>query len=61
MGGISTTPKQAREITERVKKTHEEHKKSQSKDSFDSIKSELKALRTGVTEREFWAIVFDVI
>jgi isopropylmalate/homocitrate/citramalate synthase len=61
MGGVKATPEQAREITERVKKTHEEQKKSQSRNSFDRIKSELEALRTGVSEREFWAIVFDVI
>ena len=47
MGGIRATPEQAREITERVKKTHEEHKKAQSYVAFDSIKSNLKSLRTG--------------
>ena len=61
MGGVKATPEQAREITDRVKRTHEEHKKTQSKAAFDKIKGELKDLRTGVTEREFWAIVFDVI
>ncbi|MFW9767521.1 MAG: homoaconitate hydratase [Candidatus Thorarchaeota archaeon] len=61
MGGVKATPEQAREITERVKRTHEERKKTQSKVAFDKIKGDLKALRTGVTEREFWAIVFDVI
>ncbi|TFG30648.1 homoaconitate hydratase [Candidatus Thorarchaeota archaeon] len=61
MGGISATPEQAREITERVKKTHEEQKKLQSHVAFESIKNNLKSLRTGVSEREFWAIVFDVI
>ncbi len=61
MGGIRATPEQVREITERVKKTHEELKKQQSLDSFDEIKKKLKELRTGVSEREFWAIVFDVI
>ena len=61
MGGVKATPEQAREITDRVKRTHEEHKKTQSKVAFDKIKGELKDLRTGVTEREFWAIVFDVV
>ncbi|NHI89305.1 MAG: homoaconitate hydratase [Candidatus Thorarchaeota archaeon] len=61
MGGVKATPEQAREITDRVKRTHEEHKKTQSKAAFDKIKGELKDLRTGVTEREFWAIVFDVV
>ncbi len=61
MGGVRATPKQAREITERVKKTHEEHKIRQSHAAFDNIKGELRELRTGVSEREFWAIVFDVI
>ncbi len=61
MGGVSATEEQAREISERVKKTHEDIKKHQSKESFDKIKSDLRALRTGVSEREFWAIVFDVI
>ncbi len=61
MGGIEATEAEAREITERVKKTHEDLKRVQSKDSFDTIKKDLRALRTGVSEREFWAIVFDVI
>jgi hypothetical protein len=61
MGGVKATPEQAREITERVKKTHEEQKKLQSHAAFESIKGDLRALRTGVSEREFWAIVFDVI
>ncbi|MFX1368718.1 MAG: homoaconitate hydratase [Promethearchaeota archaeon] len=61
MGGVSATPEQARMITERIKTTHEDLKKSQSKNSFDRIKGELRDLRTGVSEREFWAIVFDVI
>jgi hypothetical protein len=61
LGGVQATPEQAREITERVKKTHEEHKIRQSHAAFDSIKTDLRALRTGVSEREFWAIVFDVI
>ncbi len=61
MGGVSATEEEAREITERVKKTHEDIKKHQSKESFDKIKSDLKSLRTGVSEREFWAIVFEVI
>ena len=61
MGGVQATPEQAREITERVKKTHEEHKIRQSHAAFDNIKADLRALRTGVSEREFWAIVFDVI
>ncbi len=61
MGGVSATEEQAREISGRVKKTHEGIKKHQSKESFDKIKSDLRALRTGVSEREFWAIVFDVI
>jgi len=61
MGGVIATPEQAREITERVKKTHEEQKKLQSHVAFESIKGNLRDLRTGVSEREFWAIVFDVI
>ncbi|MFX1331202.1 MAG: 2-isopropylmalate synthase [Promethearchaeota archaeon] len=61
MGGVKATEEQTREIAERIKKTHEATKKSQSKDSFDRIKEELKDLRTGVSEREFWAIVFDII
>jgi 2-isopropylmalate synthase len=61
MGGVRASPEQAREITERIKKTHEAHKKSQSKQSFKAIKEELRALRTGVSEREFWEIVFDII
>ena len=61
MGGVKATPEQAREITDRVKRTHEERKKSQSKVAFDKIKGELKDLMTGVSEREFWAIVFDVV
>ncbi|MCK4568502.1 MAG: homoaconitate hydratase [Candidatus Thorarchaeota archaeon] len=61
MGGVKATPEQAREITERVKKTHEEQKTIQNHAAFDSIKGNLRALRTGVSEREFWAIVFDVI
>ncbi|TFG12405.1 homoaconitate hydratase [Candidatus Thorarchaeota archaeon] len=61
MGGVTATEKQAREIANRVKKTHEEQKKRQTKESFDKIKSKLKNLRTGVSEREFWAIVFEVI
>lgn len=61
MGGVKATPEQAREITERIKKTHEAHKKSQSKQSFDKIKEDLRALRTGVSEREFWEIVFEII
>ncbi len=61
MGGVKATPEQAREITERVKKTHEEQKTIQNHTAFDSIKGNLRALRTGVSEREFWAIVFDVI
>ncbi len=61
MGGIKASPEQTREIAERVKRTHEDTKKSQSKNSFDRIKDELRNMRTGVSEREFWAIVFDVV
>ncbi|NHJ14054.1 MAG: homoaconitate hydratase [Candidatus Thorarchaeota archaeon] len=61
MGGVKASPEQAREITERIKKTHEARKKSQTKQSFEAIKEELRALRTGVSEREFWEIVFEVI
>jgi 2-isopropylmalate synthase len=61
MGGVRATPEQAREITERVKRTHEERKKLQSRVAFDEIKEELRGLRTGVSEREFWEIVFDII
>jgi len=61
MGGVNATPEQARKITDRVKKTHEEQKKLQSHAAFENIKGNLRALRTGVSEREFWAIVFDII
>lgn len=61
MGGVKATEEQAREIAERIKETHEDLKKNQSKESFDKIKADLRALRTGVSEREFWAIVFDVV
>ena len=61
MGGVQATPEQAREITERVKKTHEDQKIVQSHAAFENIKGDLRDLRTGVSEREFWAIVFDVI
>ncbi len=61
MGGVKATAEQAREITERIKKTHEDIKKKQTLESFESIKESLRELRTGVSEREFWAIVFDVI
>ncbi len=61
MGGVKATSEQAMEITRRVKTTHVEQKKKQSKDSFDQIKGRLKELRTGVSEREFWSIVFEVI
>ncbi|MHA1904908.1 MAG: homocitrate synthase/isopropylmalate synthase family protein, partial [Candidatus Thorarchaeota archaeon] len=61
MGGVSATPDQATEITERVKRTHEDEKNGQPKDSFDRLKVNLKDLRTGVSEHEFWGIVFDVI
>jgi 2-isopropylmalate synthase len=61
MGGIEATEEQAREIADRVKKTHEDIKKHQSKVAFDRIKQELRSLRTGVSEREFWEIVFQVI
>ncbi len=61
MGGVRATPEQVREITDRVKQTHEEQKLQQSTDSFDDIKNQLKELRTGITEREFWSIVFDIL
>ncbi|MBD3407446.1 MAG: 2-isopropylmalate synthase [Candidatus Lokiarchaeota archaeon] len=61
MGGISATQEEIRQITDRVKITHEDLKKGQSKDQFDTIKEDLQELRTGVSEREFWAIVFDTI
>jgi isopropylmalate/homocitrate/citramalate synthase len=61
MGGVRATPNQAKEIAERVKKTHEDQKKLQSNVAFDKIKEELRELRTGVSEREFWEIVFDVV
>jgi isopropylmalate/homocitrate/citramalate synthase len=61
MGGVRATPEQARMITERIKTTHEDLKKTQSKNSFDKIKGDLRNLKTGVSEREFWAIVFDVV
>jgi 2-isopropylmalate synthase len=61
MGGVKATPEQVREITDRVKKSHEELKNEQTRESFEDIKTRLNNLRTGVTEREFWSIVFDVI
>jgi 2-isopropylmalate synthase len=61
MGGVKATPEQAREITERVKKSHEDKKKLQSLVAFDKLKDELRGLRTGVSEREFWEIVFEVV
>ncbi|UCE10274.1 MAG: homoaconitate hydratase [Candidatus Thorarchaeota archaeon] len=61
MGGVKATTEQAKAIAEQVKKSHEEQKKSQSRDSFDQIKKDLRSLRTGVSEREFWAIVFDIV
>jgi len=61
MGGVEATAEQAREITERIKKTHEEQKIHQSHEAFETIKGDLRDLRTGVSEREFWAIVFGVI
>lgn len=61
MGGVRATPEQIREITDRVKMTHEELKKRQTLESFDQIKANMRSLRTGVSEREFWAIVFDVV
>ena len=61
MGGVRATPEQAKEIAERVKKTHEDQKKLQSNVAFEKIKEELRELRTGVSEREFWEIVFDVV
>ncbi|MDH4212604.1 MAG: homoaconitate hydratase [Candidatus Thorarchaeota archaeon] len=61
MGGVRATPEQAREITDRVKKTHEDKKKLQSRVAFEKIKDELRGLRTGVSEREFWEIVFEVV
>jgi 2-isopropylmalate synthase len=61
MGGVKATPEQAREITDRVKKTHEEKKKLQSRVAFEKIKDELRGLRSGVSEREFWEIVFEVV
>ncbi|RLI47804.1 MAG: hypothetical protein DRO73_11000, partial [Candidatus Thorarchaeota archaeon] len=61
MGGIRATPEQVQEIADRVKKAHEAMKERQSPETFDRIKEELRALRTEVSEREFWSIVFDVI
>jgi isopropylmalate/homocitrate/citramalate synthase len=61
MGGVKATPEQLKEITERVKMTHEEQKKRQTLETFDEIKANMRALRTGVSEREFWEIVFDVL
>jgi isopropylmalate/homocitrate/citramalate synthase len=61
MGGVRASPDQAKEIAERVKKTHEDQKKLQSNVAFEKIKEELRELRTGVSEREFWEIVFDVV
>ncbi len=61
MGGLRATPEQIREITDRVKRAHEDKKRAQSVDAFHRVKNEIRELRTGVSEREFWAIVFDVI
>ncbi|MCF2136802.1 MAG: homoaconitate hydratase [Candidatus Thorarchaeota archaeon] len=61
MGGVSATPEQIQEITERVKRTHEEMKEKQSPETFNRIKEELRQLRTEVSEKQFWEIVFDVI
>jgi 2-isopropylmalate synthase len=61
MGGVEATPEQVREITDRVKKSHENLKMEQTRDSFEDIKRRLNDLRTGISEREFWSIVFDVI
>jgi 2-isopropylmalate synthase len=61
MGGVKATEEQAREIADRIKQTHEHQKKEQSRETFDQIKRDLRSLRTGVSEREFWAIVFDVV
>ncbi|NWF95188.1 MAG: homoaconitate hydratase [Candidatus Thorarchaeota archaeon] len=61
MGGVRATPEQVRQITERVKATHEDQKTAQSAEAFDRLKSELSSLRTGVSERQFWSIVFDII
>ncbi|MGV9170111.1 MAG: homocitrate synthase/isopropylmalate synthase family protein [Promethearchaeia archaeon] len=61
MGGIKASKEEARKITERVKKTHEDLKKKQSLESFDRIKEDLKELRTGVSEYNFWEIAFDVL
>ena len=61
MGGVEATPEQVREITDRVKKSHENLKVKQTRDSFEDIKRSLDNLRTGISEREFWSIVFDVI
>ncbi|MHA1770661.1 MAG: homocitrate synthase/isopropylmalate synthase family protein [Candidatus Thorarchaeota archaeon] len=61
MGGVNATPEQIQEITERVKRTHEEMKEKQSPETFNRIKEELRQLRTEVSERQFWEIVFDVI
>lgn len=61
MGGVKTSKDQAQKITERVKKTHEDLKKKQSLESFDRIKEDLKDMRTGVSEQDFWEIAFDVL
>jgi len=61
MGGVEANAEQSREITERIKVTHEDLKTLQTKESFDKLKDDLKALRTGVSEKEFWEIVFDII
>ncbi len=61
MGGIKASKEEARKITEQVKKTHEDLKKKQSLESFDRIKEDLKELRTGVSEYNFWEIAFDVL
>lgn len=61
MGGVSATPEQVKEIAERVKLSHEDQKKAQSEETFTELKEGLRSLRTGVSERQFWEIVFDVI
>ena len=61
MGGVRATPEQVQQIVDRVKRTHEEMKEKQSPETFNRIKEELRQLRTEVSERQFWEIVFDII
>ncbi|MEM2142820.1 MAG: homoaconitate hydratase [Candidatus Thorarchaeota archaeon] len=61
MGGVEATPEQVQIITERVKQTHEQQKRAMSSEVFNRVKDDIRSMRLGVSERQFWEIVFDVI